>query len=291
MFFNEVDLLELRLKVLDPIVDIFVITECTETFSGRPKEMCFERFRHRFSAYDAKIVYNKVDNRALEELRHSRWKPFVTDFDKCLQHKHSGRPPRVLHRSLRREINHRDAGVLAIRKIAKKDDILLLSDVDEIPCPSRVAQLRSNPLCLPTYFEMNWYMYWINNRVQRKWYGTVAFNYNMLEGRSLDMLRFASCDTSNVPGPVIHDAGWHFSYLGGQSAIQEKLKAMPYQGLRASISKILHGLSKDGWGRSLANNKDILLQNREFELQNIDNGYPSALFDLPNFIEKYSRSI
>ena len=37
LFFNELDLLELRFKTLYPIVDYFIVTELCETFSGKPK--------------------------------------------------------------------------------------------------------------------------------------------------------------------------------------------------------------------------------------------------------------
>ena len=37
LFFNELDLLELRFKTLYPIVDYFIVTELSETFSGKPK--------------------------------------------------------------------------------------------------------------------------------------------------------------------------------------------------------------------------------------------------------------
>jgi len=37
-FFNELDLLEIRLNILDPYVDYFVIHESTETFSGKSKQ-------------------------------------------------------------------------------------------------------------------------------------------------------------------------------------------------------------------------------------------------------------
>ena len=43
LFFNELDLLELRLKTLYDIVDYFIITEINETFSGKCKELIFKK--------------------------------------------------------------------------------------------------------------------------------------------------------------------------------------------------------------------------------------------------------
>jgi beta-1,4-mannosyl-glycoprotein beta-1,4-N-acetylglucosaminyltransferase len=51
IFFNELDLLELRLNVLDSYVDYFVICEASVTHSGINKEYIFENNKHRFSKF------------------------------------------------------------------------------------------------------------------------------------------------------------------------------------------------------------------------------------------------
>ena len=60
-FFNEVDILTLRLHILDPYVDRFVIEEATTTFSGQRKDLCFDRNRELFSEFMHKIEYIVVD--------------------------------------------------------------------------------------------------------------------------------------------------------------------------------------------------------------------------------------
>ena len=61
-FFNELDILKLRLHILDPLVDRFVIEEATHTFSGLPKDLCFEKNREMFEEFLPKITYLVVDN-------------------------------------------------------------------------------------------------------------------------------------------------------------------------------------------------------------------------------------
>ena len=56
-FFNELDILNLRLHILDPIVDKFIIEEATVTFSGQPKELCFEKNKDMFREFLPKIEY------------------------------------------------------------------------------------------------------------------------------------------------------------------------------------------------------------------------------------------
>ena len=61
-FFNELDLLEIRLNTLKDVVDKFVIAEATRTHTGRPKELVFEKNRERFASFSDKIEYIIVDN-------------------------------------------------------------------------------------------------------------------------------------------------------------------------------------------------------------------------------------
>ena len=42
LFFNELDLLEIRLNVLHDVVDHFVIVECTKTYQGNDKPLYFD---------------------------------------------------------------------------------------------------------------------------------------------------------------------------------------------------------------------------------------------------------
>ena len=59
--FNELDILKLRLNILDPIVDKFIIEEATTTFSGQKKELCFEKNKDMFKEFLHKITYIVVD--------------------------------------------------------------------------------------------------------------------------------------------------------------------------------------------------------------------------------------
>ena len=57
-FFREFDLLELRLAVLDSIVDRFVIVEGTRTFSGQSKPLWFVEHRDRYAKWLPKIRHH-----------------------------------------------------------------------------------------------------------------------------------------------------------------------------------------------------------------------------------------
>jgi beta-1,4-mannosyl-glycoprotein beta-1,4-N-acetylglucosaminyltransferase len=57
IFFNELDLLELRLNTLDSHVDHFLIVESAITFQGEQKEFYYEKNKARFKKYEHKIIH------------------------------------------------------------------------------------------------------------------------------------------------------------------------------------------------------------------------------------------
>jgi len=288
LFFNELDILELRLEMLSEVVDFFVITECDYTFSGKPKSLIFAKNLKRFKKYLNKIIYNPITLKDIEDLKDKAWEEYTTDFNKSTIHKSGGKSPKVLHKSLQREIRQRDSAILGLFGKAEDRDLILLSDVDEIPNPNTIIKLFNKNLDSPHYFNMEWYLYWSNNKVYDPWFGTVGFNFQVLKGKSLDLLRYSSKDINNVPGEIIEEGGWHFSYLGGEEAIIDKLEAHPYQGRRAQISLILNKLGLRSFKNTIKNNKDILLQNRKIEIVPVNEIFPDSLKKFNSFLKKYS---
>ncbi|NDH67218.1 MAG: N-acetylglucosaminyltransferase, partial [Gammaproteobacteria bacterium] len=61
IFFNELDLLELRLNTLDSHVDHFLIVESGITFQGEPKEFYYEKNKIRYQKFEHKIIHFKVE--------------------------------------------------------------------------------------------------------------------------------------------------------------------------------------------------------------------------------------
>ena len=84
LFFNELDLLELRLQTLYSVVDYFIITEINETFSGKPKKLIFEKNKKRFKDFEKKIIYNPITKKDLDELKNSKWSDYVCNFNKSI---------------------------------------------------------------------------------------------------------------------------------------------------------------------------------------------------------------
>ena len=113
-FFNEWEVLEIRLNELYDHVDRFVIVESAESFRGLPKPFHFEEKRELYQTFADKISYIKVE-------RHPEFGDNADD-----------------------RADYQKNQVLRGLKQCKKDDIILFSDVDEIPRASAVDYVRTS---------------------------------------------------------------------------------------------------------------------------------------------------
>ena len=58
IFFNELELLEMRLNILNDVVDYFVLTESPFTVSGNEKPLYYQENRDKFYKWNDKIIHN-----------------------------------------------------------------------------------------------------------------------------------------------------------------------------------------------------------------------------------------
>lgn len=109
LFSLEFDLLEIRLRELWPVVDIFIAMEANRTFNGQSKPLWLreqQQFTKRFEWASEKLkIFNCPDLRPLE----SGQSPFVN------------------------EIRMRNCMTWTIRSLARTNDLIIVGDVDEIP--------------------------------------------------------------------------------------------------------------------------------------------------------------
>ena len=198
-FFNEFDLLEIRLNLLDKVVDRFVIVESSRTFQKTPKPYNLEEHWDRFKTFHHKIEYIKVDY--FPNWFYKFRSPNPWDYDNFQKD----------------QIKH---GLTS----CQPDDVIILSDLDEIPDPLKLQQLTmtTKPIVfeqLHTYYYLNLLELNDHNDKPKYWYGTVMMPYSSFKsfrkGRRLrDFRKFGTS--------VISDGGWHFGYLGGVKKIKEK---------------------------------------------------------------------
>lgn len=237
-FYNELDLLEIRLNVLKDVVDKFVLAEATLTHTGKPKPLYFNENKERFSDFADKIIHIVVD-----------------DFPS---------PPNdytFRQVSWMRENWQRNALVRGL-KGALPDDLILVSDLDEIPSPESVekAVKRKGVVQFNQWF-FNFYLNYLNY-VRPYWPGTKALHYSDLEDpKTYDGIKdveYVDKTVNAVPSmtkiryrrgdSAIAKAGWHFSYLGGAEAVWQKVDsiAVEYNDSKSISASIIDRIIKEG---------------------------------------------
>jgi beta-1,4-mannosyl-glycoprotein beta-1,4-N-acetylglucosaminyltransferase len=258
------------------------------TFSGLKKPLYYLENKARYERFKEKIVHCIIPD-SRQDIEKEIIDIYFTDEAKSFSHKHSGRSACDLKPSVQREIFQRDSLVIPLIGLAKTNDIILLSDVDEIPYPKAITSIKKTLNNSSIYhFKQKWYSYWINNRVESEWFGTRAFIFSNLSDYSVDYHRFPTESRSQQIGIIIEDGGWHFSYLGGEQAIKLKLSSLAYQGFRANITNMMMSIFPGYIKKKINKNGDILRKGRKFSRVNIDDTFPETIRNDLAFITKYS---
>lgn len=203
LFYNELELLEVRLKEMAPYVDKFVIVEACETFRGAPKAFTFEENKGRFAAYADQIIYVPLRERLKTEDAWTRER-------------------------------HQRAQVLRGLKGCRAHDIVFLSDVDEIVRGARIpeiGELIASGQAQAVVCNQKMYFGYLN-RFWDVWNGTVCMRYDEAKRigiKNMRRLRNGRSRLLHKTGMerirVVSEAGWHFTSMGGPDRYASKLEA------------------------------------------------------------------
>lgn len=189
----ETDILELRLHELDSIVDRFIIIESRDYHGStniKPTNL-------RFNWDIVKPFEHKIEYVLLDKLE-----PPLRDRNDVWP----------------RENYHRNQIMPAVLEFASPQDILMISDCDEIPRAETIRQnipRLQNGIC-GTRQEM--FYYGVTNYVS-EWHGTVAGTVGHIQ--ALGGPQAARNKRDELP--FIDNCGWHFSYFGGVDRIVNKV--------------------------------------------------------------------
>jgi beta-1,4-mannosyl-glycoprotein beta-1,4-N-acetylglucosaminyltransferase len=193
IFFNELDLLELKLNELTNHVDKFVLVESTVTFQGSFKPLVFLENRNRFKKFLDKIIYVVVADTP----------------SNC--------------GSWQREAYQRNQIMRGLTH-CKDNDIIILEDLDEIIRPSvlpEIVGLLNHPDAVISCTQ-DMYRFYMDLYC-RKWQGSIVARYSYMKSRSLDSIR-----NQRDQLPRVANAGWHFTYIGGVEKTILKLKSFSH---------------------------------------------------------------
>jgi beta-1,4-mannosyl-glycoprotein beta-1,4-N-acetylglucosaminyltransferase len=216
-FYNELDLLELRMNILGDIVDYFVINEATITFTGKKKPLYFAENKERFKKWEDKIIHHVLDdnNETLEKY----WED--VPYHRSMMEDDIYKLP--LH--YQRACFHKDSAIYALLDHAQDDDIILTSDADEIANPEAIKAISE-------WFDPNnhyvlkgpVYYYYLNLLCEKEWMGTRVSTMKMLKTMSVDKLRQSHQDAWKV-----EDGSWHWSFFGDADTVRAKMDAYEHQ--------------------------------------------------------------
>lgn len=262
-FFNELDILKIRLNVLSPVVDRFVISEATETFSGLEKPLYYEENKAMFAGFRDKIIHVVVDDTP----RGDGWGTHERDtFQK-----------NAVTRGL---------------KDCTDEDIVIFSDLDEIPNPDKIREILQDFQEDKIYhFAQRLFYCYLNMEEvsgnllsyagefegvgRRKWIGTKMLSYRLLREQNLLLGELRFPERKEI-GIRVDDGGWHFGYMGGhgekdiRKRVQEKVVSAAHQeyNSRHVLSNVTDQI-KDG--------KDIFGRNAQFVRCEIDESFPQYI--------------
>lgn len=211
LFFNELDLLEIRLNELSGTVDKFVLVESDTTFTGQPKPYYYNENKERFKAFADKIIHIMVTDSPKTD---SPWDA---------------------------ETYQRDAIYRGLQNCSP-NDVILISDVDEIP---NVEAIRNyNPTNGVSLLQQRPSFYYLNCVSNFLWWNAKIGTWGDVQKETASQIR------ANNHRPVIENGGWHFTGLGGIKSILTKLDAFSHSEYNTEHFRdkdLLEIKIKNGW--------------------------------------------
>jgi len=223
LFYNELDLLNYRLNILNGLVDYFVIVESTHTFTGHKKNLIYDENKHLFDFFESKIIHIVVDDFPhkypnINYINKEQWNneahqrnAFVKGFGS------DSEGERLESVMLVKDSN---------RIKLNDEDIITITDVDEIPDPETLEKIKNgNQNVDLNILQMDMYYYNLNSLLINSWPFVKIVSYKTFKSAS------KTCDELRwLPNcPIIPRGGWHLSYFGDGNFIKNKINNFSHQ--------------------------------------------------------------
>ena len=220
MYFDENVVLDVRLNTLNQYVDYFVIVESLFTHKGEQRNLNFDI--KNFSKFKDKIIYLIYDNEPSEIKTINSGD---TEKEKSIKY---------IFNAIYRENGQRNFITNGLNH-ADDDDIILISDVDEIPNLKEVKFKNFKEKLF--FFNQEMFYYKFNLKLpSQNWVGTRSCKKKYLKSpqwlrnikvRNYPFYRldifFSKTKYSNIK--FINNGGWHFTNIKSPEEIRFKLKS------------------------------------------------------------------
>ena len=258
-YFNEDHAVDLRLNILDKFVDKFVIVESTVNHQGKSKKLNFEI--DNYKKFKNKINYIVVDDTPGE-----------------IKKSHIGGESLVEQ--------HQRNSILRGLNNAEDNDLIILSDVDEIPDLNKLNKFDKKNYAV---FSQKMFMYKINllNLKENNWHGSkICLKKNLKSPQWLRNLKFKKYPFWRVDKvrnlQIIKDGGWHFSYLQTPENISKKIQSFAHGEFnQSSIINLENIYSK------IQNGQDIFDRGYNLKKVELDSTFPDYILKNREKLKKW----
>lgn len=292
-FFNELDLLEIRLELLYDHVDYFVISETNRTHADGYKKMYFEENKEYFKKYLDKIIHVKHDYplNILDMGRKEGTDKYSMQYNKISERYDIEENEGQLKRfpTFCRDYLQKEFIKFGLMD-CEDDDLIMLSDMDEIPDPKFVDEVREKNL-FDYCFMQDCYYYHINTLAHTNCFGNYVVKYSETKDVSLTHLK-----NKRLKFGKLEKAGWHLSFMGGADRVKTKIESYAHQEYNNPFykSRIENSINSgsDIYGRSPYTGEDAVGMEFYFDKMkevNVSDVYPEKMLNLIK--QKYSYLI
>ena len=196
-------LLDIRLNELNQYVDVFVIVECDVSFTGEQKDYKFQI--EKFKKFSNKIRYIKIEDGMFNFEDKHYWVEFYAE-------------------KWKREFYIRNSIVKGLSD-AEPNDIILLSDVDEIPILEKINKNKEFFIFKQVCFQ---FKFNLMNEGMTPFYGTIGVKFKYLgmpsELRYHSQPKLGITYYDKLDAQKIISGGWHFSFCLPIEKILEKIR-------------------------------------------------------------------
>jgi len=260
-YWDEDLLLDLRLNILDKFVDYFVIVEGNKTWQNNYKKLRFDI--NKFPKFKEKIIYIPVEDLP------------------------GGDDPYL------RENFQRNCITRGLKE-SLENDLVIISDLDEIPSPEAIEEFKINMKF--AVFKQKHFYYKINlqSQVNPYWYGSRICVQKFLKSpqwlRNLKFKKRAFWRLDKLRlNNIIEKGGWHFCNLKNAEQLLYKYKNLcetndPYNFNEKIDDKYLN---LNEIKKRIREGQDIIGRNENFKAQKIDSSFPKQITDNKAFFSEW----
>ena len=258
-YFNEEHIVDIRLNILNNYVDYFVVVESTVDHQGKPKKLQFDI--NKFQKFKKKIRYIIVD-----------------DTPEKFKKPHTGGESLVEQ--------HQRNSLMKGLKDAHDEDLIILSDVDEIPDLKKLNLYNKKNFAV---FLQKMFMYKLNllNLNENDWHGSkICLRKNLKSPQWLRNLKFKKYPFWRIDKPrniqIIPNGGWHFAYLQDAENISKKIKSFAHGEFNKEKFSDENTIQI-----KIEKGEDVFDRGYNIKKVTIDKSFPEYIFDNKETLKKW----